>query len=117
MVKPLNVGDLRHRVALQSNTPTQDQFGAPVDSWSDVFSGLWAKIEPVSPKTAEFAHTFATTVSHIVTIRYNKDLVDGMRLVFGQRVLAINGFVDEEEMKIKHTLYCTELRGPSAPTP
>lgn len=117
MVKPLNVGDLRHRGALQANTPTQDEYGAPVESWADVVGAVWAKIEPVSPKTAEFAHTFATSVSHIVTMRYNKQLVDSMRLVFGERVFAINGFVDEEEMKIKHILYCTELRGPSAPTP
>jgi len=38
----MQVGTLDRRVTIQTNTPTQDAYGEPIESWS-TFATVWAK--------------------------------------------------------------------------
>jgi SPP1 family predicted phage head-tail adaptor len=40
----MRAGPLRERLALQTNTPVQDSYGQPVESWSTTAT-VWASVE------------------------------------------------------------------------
>lgn len=50
----MNPGDLRHRVSIQTNTPTDDPNGGKVPSWA-TDSTVWAKVMTLAGRKLEIA--------------------------------------------------------------
>jgi SPP1 family predicted phage head-tail adaptor len=67
----MNAGDLRHRIAVQAKTSTQDASGDPVDSWATLAT-IWGKVEPVRGREATYAgDQVLGEMDTRVTVRYS----------------------------------------------
>lgn len=45
---PIQAGKLRHRITIQRETVTRDEYGSEVKTWDDLAT-VWASVEPLSP--------------------------------------------------------------------
>lgn len=69
-----------------------------------------AAIEPATARDVErrVGNTIASTVSHIVTIRYLQGVSTGTQVVFGARRLYVRGVQNPEEKNEQLVLACEE---------
>lgn len=71
---------MRYRVTIQRNTPVRDNFGQPVENWTDVAT-VWADVRFSSGK--EFIAGDKQTASANASIRIRKRAVTtDMRVIF-----------------------------------
>lgn len=103
----MEIGRLRHRVALQAYTASRDSFGAETQEWSDT-ANVWASIEPVSGKEYFSSKQLNAEITTKITIRYLKDISPKMRVVFEGRIYEIISVINFEEKNISLTLMCKE---------
>jgi SPP1 family predicted phage head-tail adaptor len=105
----LPAGKLDKRVSLQTATNAQDASGNFSQTWSTTAT-IWAAIEPLNAREIEQAKTFSDAVSHKVTIRHRSTPPTAkQRILYGSRVLLINGVVNTQEAGVETVLYCTEF--------
>ena len=101
-------GRLRHTVTLQEWIETgTDEHGHPEGAWWDVAT-LRADIQPVGPRDADVVNQLYHEASHIIWLRYHKDVARDTRLKFGDRTFHV-GYVqniDERNRIVK--LMCSE---------
>lgn len=103
-------GRLRHRITLQSPGGTRDEVGERTTTWNDVAT-VWASVEPLSTGERHVAAQAHAFVTHRVTIRYDSLVaaIDASwRVLFGARVLTIEGVRNLEERNSVIELVCTE---------
>jgi len=103
----MRAGKLRHRIAIQQETATQDIYGAEVKTWTTK-KELWAEIDP--PKSREFFATGQTQaeVTTRVRIRYLPNVTPNMRIKFGTRYLNINSIINPDERNKELIMMCNE---------
>ena len=103
------VGQLRHRIKLQSpvSTPDAEYGGAVPPSWADE-DEVWAAIEPLRGRTYFAAAQANAELTHKVTIRYRAGLLPSWRVLFGERALSIVSVINPEERNRWLELMCTE---------
>lgn len=89
-------GDLIHPVTFQAKTFTPDGMGGSVVSWSNVIATL-AKIEPISAREAYLYDRRQSEVTHKIIVRYSSLINNELRIVFGGKVLEIEGVLNLEE--------------------
>jgi len=102
-------GKLNRRLALQSNTPSQDSYGDTIESWS-LIGNVWA--EMVSAKGSEkFTGQQDAGFDTVVwRIRYRSDLDNLDRVVFESQNYDILG-VNEEGYKTNLILITKAIIG------
>jgi len=94
----MRAGSLRERVAIQTNTPSQDAYGQPVESWATTAT-VWASIEAVTglerAMTSQQQQVIAEAVYRI-TIRWRSSVSVKQRLVWTirNRTFAIESIQD-----------------------
>lgn len=103
----MKIGDLRHRIELQSYIDTTDVYGKPVRTWS-TYATVWAQITPVSSNEQINGLQLNSNASHGVLIRYRPDVQPNHRILFGTRIFNIQGVRNLDEMKIATALVCLE---------
>ena len=108
----MRAGEFRHRITLQQRTPSQDALGGQLPTWSDVAT-IWADIEPLSARALMAAQANRSELTHTVTIRYQARFADPLymatlRILYGKRVLNINGAIDAGERHKSIELPCSE---------
>ena len=101
-------GELRQRVTIQVNTPTQDAFGQPIDSWSTVTS-RWAKIEPNIGSPFVQSDQLRNVSTHRITMRFFEGLSPRHRILYGSRVFNVTGLISSEERQIDTVVLATEV--------
>lgn len=69
----MRAGRLRHRVALQSPTRSQNATGAVSTIWA-TYATVWAALEPMRAAEERTADQVQAQVTHKVTLRYNGTL-------------------------------------------
>lgn len=69
----MRAGRLRQRVTIQEPTETQDSYGEPVATWSDLAT-VWAAIDPLSGRETFGGEQYQARLTHRVTMRYRSDL-------------------------------------------
>ena len=111
----MKIGDFRHRVAIQTNTPTKDPNGGEVDSWA-TSSTFWASIQTLTGKKLEIARQIDAEASVQVRMRYcgssgSSQVTVLNRLLFGTRVLEPILVVNEHERNEYLQILCKEKRG------
>ena len=106
----MRIGDLRHRVELQSVTRVADGMGGFSDTWALV-DKVRAAIWPVSAKEQMRADAPTMTITHRVRIRYYADLTPAWRIMFGTRYFSIVSIVNLNEKKEMLDLLCKEVSG------
>lgn len=93
------IGELRHRLELQSPTDSTDSYGQPTRSWA-TYATVWGKVLPFTANESQLANQQQAVITHRITIRYNADVTAEHRIIFGSRTLNIRGVRDLEERGI-----------------
>lgn len=69
----MRAGNLRHRLALQSYTATQDAYGAETKTWATQRT-VWGSVEPLTGREYLEARATTQTVTHRIRVRCQPDL-------------------------------------------
>jgi SPP1 family predicted phage head-tail adaptor len=103
-------GRLRHRVTVQVVSMTQNSYGEPVQTWTDVGT-VWAQVLPARGQERFVASgdQQLATVTHTVEMRY----LDGMspvnhRLQWGTQILDIESVLDTTGKTASMRVLCRE---------
>lgn len=112
----MQIGKLDKRITLQNRSSTLDDYGQPINTWSDVAT-VWANIKPLSGREKAQTMMAETILTHRVTIRYNADFlppteIDAYRISYetpsGTRIFKITAAQDVDEAR-KHIVFdCQE---------
>lgn len=103
----MRIGDLCHRIKLQTGTRTSDGAGGSTISWADTAT-VWASVEPVTGREPYAANQLQGQVSHKIQIRYRSGVTHGTRVLFGTRVFDVQAVLNDKEGDESLTLYCQE---------
>ena len=116
----IKAGDLRHRIAIQSQSTTQDAAtGEPSSVWNTVLE-TWAAIDTVSAMERYQrggAAEFVAQALHRVTMRWpgaGVGIAGGMRVAFGMRMFTIQAVENVQERNRVLKLTCVEVNGSTA---
>ena len=90
------IGDMRHKITIETPTLTPDSVGGFTTSWSTL-ADVWSKIEPLSARQRFHAMQLEHIVSHKITIRYRSDIESDQRILFEGRTFQIHSFIDPDE--------------------
>ena len=96
----MRIGDLKHRVTLQSMTKTADGMGGYTEVAKNEAT-VWASIWPISASEQAQAMQAVMTISHRVRIRYNEDINASWRIKFGTKYFNIVSIINPN-MANKH---------------
>ena len=103
-------GSLRHRVTLQSPAGSRDAVGERTTTWTNMAT-VWASVNPLSVRELLAAGQIQSEVSHRVRLRYADALAAldaSWRVLFGSRVLVIQGVRNIDERQREFELMCSE---------
>lgn len=108
-----DVGTLKKRVSVQSRSQSIDAYGQPLDSWADIASPVWARIDPISGNEKMRAMAIASQLTHSVILRYKAAFVPptestAFRILYGTRIFNIVAAIDIEESHDFIVFECTE---------
>ena len=106
----MQIGQLRHRITIQSLTKASNPF-ATDDAWTEVVT-LWARIQPLTSAEVFQVGQLAMKVSHRITIRYpgTIPISAGNRVLFGDRIFELQtGITNQDEQNISLELLAFEI--------
>lgn len=106
---PLQIGQLRHQISLQSPTNSQNEYGEQTQSF-DTYATIWAFIEPLSGRELLHAQQISEEIDSRITIRYNSSVISEHRILFGTRIFEIKTIINPEERNEYQQLYCKEIK-------
>jgi len=102
-------GWLRHRIKLQTQSVSQNNYGEKINVWQD-FATIWASIEPLRGREYIEASGKKAEVTHRIRIRYLANIKAGMRVIYGNRVFEIiSPPIDILEKHEEIELMCKEI--------
>ena len=96
MKVPITIGDLRHRVQIETAVRTSDGGGGATVAWTLV-ADVWAAIWPRTSDEALQLDRVAGKATHDIWIRFRSDVKPDMRVKFGTRVFDIRGAIDADD--------------------
>ncbi len=96
MKVPITIGDLRHRVQIETAVRTSDGGGGATVAWTLV-ADVWAAIWPRTSDEALQLDRVAGKATHDIWIRFRSDVKPDMRVKFGTRVFDIRGVIDADD--------------------
>ncbi|MEQ1672838.1 MAG: phage head closure protein [Hyphomicrobium sp.] len=96
MKAPVTIGDLRHRVQIETAARTSDGGGGAVITWTQI-AEVWAAIWPRSNDEQFESDRMAGKATHDIWIRFRSDVKPEMRIRFGARVFDVRGVIDVED--------------------
>lgn len=103
------IGDLRHRVTLQSRTDTADGRKGFTTTWATL-AVVWAAVESISGREALIAGQMNAALTTTVTIRHRSDISVKQRILFGARTLQIENYQDPDGRKVWTKMLCSEVQ-------
>ena len=104
------IGDLRHRITLETLSRVSDGQGGFTETWSTLAT-VWAFIKPISSRERLFAESIGYQRSHEVIIRHRTDVTQEMRFTYDSRVFQIKGVKRPDERKAYLILDAEENQG------
>lgn len=102
----------RHSITLQQPGGSRDSVGERVTSWTNV-KAVYADISTLNMREQMLVAQRQASTTHKVTLRYDPDLAAinaAWRVLFGSRVLVIDGVNNVDERNKTLELLCTEGR-------
>jgi len=108
----MEAGRLKDLVTLQRPGTARDPHGH-ISSWETMFTDQWAEVLGVGARERLRAGSVGATFTHTVALRYNGSIsrtpeVAGWRIVWGTRLLNIEGVVDLDNQHQWLIFQCTE---------
>lgn len=97
-VKQARIGDLRHRITLQTLALASDGQGGQTETWTNLVT-VWAYVRPISANERLFAQKIEPLISHEVIIRHRTDLVSQMRFIYDSRTFQVKAPFRPDERK------------------
>src|SRR3989304_308704 len=104
---PVIAGRLNKRVTLQSATIARDDNGQPIETFANV-AEIWAAIDPIRGREYFAAQQVSADTTHRLTIRYRSGVSVQNRLLFGSRVVRIEGVINPPARSARLELMCIE---------
>jgi len=104
----MRASDLRHRITIQRRTTTQDDTGAPTQTWVDFATNVPAAIRPLSSRELMAAQAVQSETSHEITMRYLPGVVASMRAVFNGRYFNLARPLNVDERNFELIIPATE---------
>lgn len=104
----MNIGDLRHKVTIQTKSVTRGTAGQEVETWADTAT-KWASIEPLTGREYWQAQQINAEMTSKITIRYYFGLTTTNRIKFGTRcfdILSVQNIKERNEFMV---LMCKEV--------
>ncbi len=100
----------RHPVIIQRRTTIRNEWNERVQTWVD-WKRVWVSIEPISGREYWAKHQMQSEVTHRVRMRYIPGVkpTPTMRIVYGERIFAIEAVLDWEERNEYLQLMCKEV--------
>ena len=92
------VGQMRHRMTIQSQVATPDGMGGSTITWADVAT-VWADIRPVSGAERAQADRLMLDVSHSILMRHRALSATTERLTMDGRVFNVVSLYDADESR------------------
>lgn len=89
----MKIGQLRHKVQIQTPKETQDNLGGTVTIWES-FSDAFAEIKPISGKEYMAQSGLNSEISHQITMRFIPGMTSTMRIIFGERIFTIESVIN-----------------------
>ena len=105
----MNAGDLRHRITIQQNTPSQNSHGEPVASWSTLAT-VWAAVEPLTGREFFTTEQVQSELSVRFRIRHRTGITPLMRISWDSRTFTIENVIRVQENKREIHLMCSEVQ-------
>jgi len=98
----MNAGKLKDRITVQARGQTQDAYGEPLESWTDVLSA-WGLVEELRGREYFSDARVAADVDTRVTMRYRSEIAPAQRIVVSDgRVLDIKApIADAKKTKLE----------------
>lgn len=109
--EPLQAWRKNRQVTLQAWSETgTDSRGHSTGSWGNLAGNatVWASVQPLTTRTAEYAHQLYAQATHRVLIDYRSDIKRGMRVVYGSRTLHIGHITELMDSRTVLELLCSE---------
>jgi SPP1 family predicted phage head-tail adaptor len=103
----MNAGRNREVVTIQARTQEQDNFGQPIDVWTD-FQKLRADVMKLSGREQFLAKSVGADITTRVMTRYCEGIEAAMRLLFRDEVLDIEAVVPDRRRTTLEIL-CKEV--------
>jgi SPP1 family predicted phage head-tail adaptor len=97
---------LRHRIDIQQYVEVQDSDGARDHTWVTVHNDLPAEIAPLSGRQFIAAAQQQEPVTTRITVRYQSDITELMRVVHGADVYNIRAVLPDPSLRRWLTLMC-----------
>lgn len=95
----MRAGRLRHRITLEKNDTTRDEWGGTVAGWVNAFpqyaDGIPADVVPLSGREFMAAGERQGEVQARIEMRYLAGVTDAMRVVFDGQVYAIRAVLPD----------------------
>lgn len=75
----MRAGNLRNRIVIQANTPSDNAFGEPVVSWSTLAT-VWAEVETMNGAEALASGAERTSSPVVFVMRHRSDVTTDKRI-------------------------------------
>jgi len=103
----VDFGELRHRVTIESQTTTRDDYGGEVPTWATVAT-VWAAVEPLAGREFMDGRRQEAEINTRIRLRYRSGLVPGMRVTWGDHVYDIEAVIERKSQRREVWLMCRE---------
>lgn len=103
-------GQLRHRISIQYQEPTEDEVGGETLVWTELFKAR-AAIWPVSSKEVLDAKKLESVITNKIRIRYRAGITSKNRIVFiqtGEIYNIVGKPINPDRRNIMLDILCTE---------
>ena len=107
-LKFLDPGQLRTLLALEQPVETADGQGGFAVTWTQIAT-LWAMVEPLAGRNADFAGREETLSTHRIWARYRTDILRGLRLTNNGRAYRIDTVEDADGSRRYLVIKATEV--------
>lgn len=85
----MSIGKMQHRLTIQSRSRSSDGGGGAASTWSTVDT-VWGRIEAKGGSERFFGDQNEARTSHLITIRFRRDVTAAMRIVYSYAVDSVN---------------------------
>jgi len=103
----IRAGELRHRITIEQNSPTQNNFGEEVPSWSE-FATRWAAVRATGGRETFADDQKFAEATHEFELRHISGVDPKMRIKWEERVFDIESVLDLDGRKRRTVIIAVE---------
>lgn len=106
----MDIGALRDRITIQSQSTTQDAIGEPVQAWVEVAT-VWASVRDLTGREFLAAQAAQNTVQTKILIRHRAGIVPAMRVLRGTTIYNVEAVLNASGRPDYLVLMCSKGAG------